>query len=192
MSGSHPWSLWVLVWQLPGARAIRSIDRIEIVSGLLATLCLAAVAGELSPAVRTAGARAGMWRMAGLAALALVAIEQINTSVPSELNRPAQLALLRSVPPAPASCRSFFVVDSANNRAPSYLYQLDAMLISQKLLLPTINGYSGHFASAADTLSPASSYYLPAVRAWARNRQIESGLCQLDLGTMVWTVHPSV
>jgi hypothetical protein len=130
--------------------------------------------------------------MAGLAALALVAIEQINTSVPSELNRPAQLALLRSVPAAPASCRSFFVVDSANNRAPSYLYQIDAMLISQKLSLPTINGYSGHFASIADTLSPASTRYLPAVLAWARYRQIESGLCQLDLGTMVWTAHPHI
>ena len=191
VSGSQPWSLWIVVWHIPGATAIRGIDRIEIVSGLLAALCLAAVAGELSsPALRHARPRFGVWAMAGLVLLAVLAVEQFNTGVVSRLNRPAQLALLRSVPSPPASCRTFFVVDSVQKSYPFYQYQIDAMLISQKLLLPTINGYSGHFAGLVDLESPASPDYLRAALDWAQAHQLESGLCQLDLGTMVWTVHP--
>jgi hypothetical protein len=179
-------SLWAVVWHLPGANGLRAIDRIELVAGLAATLAIAASA-------RDVGVLRGRWtggpalRLAGLGLLALAVVEQVNLAPISSIDRPAQVDFVNSVRPAPSTCRTFFVVDTARS-LPYYDYHLDAMLVSQRLALPTINGYTGHFPPGWSLLDPAKPGYRAGVAEWANRHGLVSGMCSLDLATMRWQV----
>jgi hypothetical protein len=177
-------SLWAIVWHVPGADAMRAIDRIQLITGLAATLALAASARDV--AVLTSKWRRGKaFQAAGLALLAVAAAEQVNTARISNLSRPAQVHLLDSIKAAPSGCRTFFVVTTGKQLA-YYEYQIDAMLVSQRLSLPTINGYSGYFPPDWGLLRPELPTYAAAVSAWAKQHGLTSGMCSLDLTTMRW------
>jgi hypothetical protein len=140
--------------------------------------------------------------------LLLAVAEQINTTrFPSELpgdsgvglDRAAQLAFLRSATPPPSGCRSFFVLDTVHRKplsagkrhAVTSADQLDAMLISQKYRIPTLNGFSSYFPSGWGLRYPNAPGYLGAVRSWAAEHRVQDGLCRLDLGTMRWQMEPA-
>jgi hypothetical protein len=180
---------WALIWHLPGASAMRAIDRIQVVTSMLAILAIAAAASELSRLTSTWN-RWRIWQVAGLILLAVAIGEQVNTSRTSYVNRVTQVAFLSSLSQPPAGCRRFFVVDSAR-RLTYYEYQVDAMLVSQHLSVPTINGYSGHFPSGWGLLNPSQPTYPAAVSEWASANQLDPGLCRLDLGSMRWSMLPT-
>lgn len=174
---------WALIFHLPGASAMRSIDRIDMVAGLVATLSLAAASVELWSS--RADRRSRLVRAALALVVALVLIEQLNTTRTSVVDRRVQHALLASVRPAPAGCRSFYVSDSRGT-LPFFESQLDAMLISQKIHLPTINGYTAYNPIGWNLAEIGSPTYLDEVRTWTGSKGVAPDLCQLDLGTMRW------
>jgi hypothetical protein len=194
-------TLWAVIYHLPGARAMRAIDRAEIVTNLVALLAAAAAVTEIAAHGRTPAhpipgprwiasylntlPRLGL--LAG-ALLVLLAVEQINSTNTSQLNRRTQSSLLSSVRPAPAACRSFHVVDSTDPALPFYESQIDAMLISQKLSLPTINGYTAYNPPGWNLEEVGANDYFASVAGWVQMHPLVSGLCQLDLAQMTWSV----
>ena len=58
--------------------------------------------------------------------------------------------------------------------------------------LPTINGYTGYSPPGWTLDSPEGPTYRDAVRSWADQHGLEGGLCQLELSTMTWVVHPQL
>ena len=179
-------SLWAVIWYLPGANAMRAIDRIQLVAGLAAMLAIAAVARDL--AVLTGGWRRGRVLLGvGLGLLAVAIVEQVNTARISLVDRSAQVQFLDSVRPAPGGCRTYFVVDTATRLA-YFEYQIDAMLVSQKLSLPTINGYTGYFPPGWNLLDPSLPTYPAAVAEWTTEHGLADGMCALDLATMQWRI----
>lgn len=188
-------TMWAVLHHLPGANAMRAIDRAQLVTGFAAFLAAAAatteVVGHLSwSAARHFRARGTdrRWLLYPVAALVLLVIaEQFNTTDTSMLSAKAQTALLASVPPAPASCRSFYVVDSTDPSLPFYESQIDAMLIAQKLRLATVNGYTAYNPPGWDLDVVGAPGYLASVAAWAGSHGVTSGLCQLDLAGMHWS-----
>jgi hypothetical protein len=177
-------SAWATVWHLPGASALRAIDRLQLVTGMLAILAIAAAASEAWVLVTAANRRA-VWHVSVLALLLVAAAEQLNTSPTSHLNRVAQVNLLRSAKAPPRRCRAFFVTVPGAG-LPYVEYQLDAMLVSEKVSLPTLNGYTAHFPPGWGLANPSLPSYPRAVSDWADAHGITSGLCRLDLGTMRW------
>jgi hypothetical protein len=175
---------WAVIHHLPGASAMRAIDRIQLVTGVIATLGGAAAATEISARLRVHRHR--LLRAAALAVLGLAIVEQINTTNTSVIDRRAQVALLNSVRRPPKGCRSFYVVDTRQPNLAFFEYQLDAMLVSQRVSLPTLNGYEAYNPPGWDLASPGSPAYADAVRSWAELKGVQAGLCQLDLGTMRW------
>jgi hypothetical protein len=179
-------SPWILIWHLPGGFAIRAIDRIGIVSALLASLALVAAASELDR--RSAGHRMRpILRTAVVVLLCVAVVEQLNTAPNAHIQRPSELAILRSVHAPPAGCRTFFVVDSANVKPPWYELQTEAMVISERLSVPTINGYTGYLPNGWSLLDPSSPGYLSAVESWIGTNRLEAGMCRLDLSGMRWS-----
>ena len=190
-------TLWALIYHLPGARAMRAIDRAEIVTNFVALLAAAAGLTEIAAHVRAPAGRAHTrtravayangWGLLAVALVVLLAVEQINTTDTSVVDRHTQSTLLSSVRPAPSLCRSFYVVDSADPALPFYESQLDAMLISQKLSLPTINGYTAYNPPGWNLEEIGAPDYLASVLGWAQNHGRLPGLCQLDLAQMTWS-----
>ena len=186
-------SLWELVWRLPGATAIRAIDRLQVVTGLVVTLALVAAATELSGRLASRRRRRSVapgLRILGVALLALVVVEQANTTQRSVINRPAQLSLLHAATAPPSECRSFFVVAGRSARSPYFVYQVDAMLISEERSIPTLNGYTAHNPAGWHLEYPDRAGYAAAVGRWAVHHGIARGLCQFDLTTATWRRYP--
>lgn len=178
-------SPWIVMWQIPGAGAIRAIDRVEIVTMLLAVLVIAAAAAEF--VARPPRMRGSRVLTGGLVlVLGLAVVEQFNTSNSSHLSRTQQLALMRNVTAPPRSCREFYVVDSTAV-LPYYDYQIDAMFVSEQVSMPTINGYSGRFPAHWGLLRGFVSTYSVAAQTWGIEHGFQRTLCRLDLGTHVWS-----
>jgi hypothetical protein len=175
---------WAVIHHLPGAGAMRAIDRVGMVAGLAVVLALSAAVAEVwaQPALRHREVRRGLAALV----IALVVVEQINTTRTSTVNRPAQKAFLAAVSPAPSGCGSFYVIDSTNPALPFFESQLDAMLASQKLGLPTVNGYTAYNPIGWNLADIGAPDYPESVRQWASKHRLPPTVCQLDLATMRW------
>ena len=178
---------WWFVWSaVPGARAARVVARYQLVLVMpvvgLALLALSAWARRL-PA-------------AGVAALAAVLLlEQANGYAPLFLDRPLELARLRSVPAPPAECRAFWVsaarAESRFGEAVEdpYNHNTEAMLVASVLRLPTVNGISTFNPPGWPAGWPGQPGYEVEVGAWAAAHGL-TGLCALDLQRMAWRSPP--
>ena len=179
---------WAVVFHLPGAAALRAIDRVGVVGGLLAALTLAAVATEVSARVKMG--RHVTVRVLGAGLLIMCVVEQYNTVNVASVNDPTESRFLASIHGPLPDCRSFYVVDSKYPGRQYFYYQIDAMLISQKVGLPTLNGYSAYPPRGWDFSDPSTPDYLEQVRSWASTHGVEPGLCQLDMSTGQWQLTP--
>jgi hypothetical protein len=164
---------------VPGGDAIRVYGRIEVVNAFPACLAVGCW---------LAGWRGAGWRVpAGVVAVgvsALIAVEQLNlTSNFRRLDRSDQLAMLDSIATPPAGCTSFHVVPGPG-RNPDHA-SIDAVLIAQRVGVPTVNGYSGWMPDGW-SLVPGTDDYDVAVDAWVERHGLGDGHCELDLSTGVW------
>lgn len=198
-------SLWAVVWLVvPGARAIRAIDRIGVIAGLLAPLVVAFVIADVlrradqrrgdirQRATGRPGVRRGL--VVGSAAIVLlVALEQFNIGKNAGIDRSAELGAVAAVPlPSPA-CRAFYLTIAEDHPPLAFVSSIDAMLISQAITsrggraVPTINGFSGQFPPGYGSVAdPGSSTYDADVRAWIASHGLSAGMCSYDPVARRW------
>jgi hypothetical protein len=91
-----------------------------------------------------------------------------------------------------ASCRSFFMkAASAEYTSRSdhmwTLHGIDAVFISLKHSIPTLNGYSAWFPEGWDLFNPQEVEYEDRVRAWIARHQLR-GVCVLDVDARTMTL----
>ena len=177
------WSLFWLQWNLvPGANAIRSGGRAQIVTNGIAVAVVAMVLGR---ALQTR-----IWRPAAYAIWTLVILcvaEQANVEPNHNLSREHQMALLTAAPAAPGNCQSFYISPHTSNRGNTAV-QTDAMLIAQRAGIPTLNGYSG-WAPPQWLLSTSTQpHYRAMAWKWAKERGITEGLCEYEFDQKQWVV----
>jgi hypothetical protein len=187
------YSLWWLVWKfVPGASAIRVPYRLQIMNGLIVTLTVILILDYWRRVRQIERRIKGTAEMSGIAlttVVAVLALEQINGATTALISRAHELAFLGKVPAA-GQCEVFFIADSKPAGRPSYAYQIDAMLISQHVGIPTINGYSGWEPSGWAVRDPVQgSGYLDFANIWLRQNEVTDGVCAFDEATMAWTVH---
>ena len=193
-------SLWVVVWLVvPGAHAIRAIDRMGVIAGLLAPIVVAFAIADLlrRGTVRQRGAvtpRARRTLLLGAAATVLVlTLEQFNIGRNASIERSAELAAVASVPMPPAACRAFYLTISRAHPPLAYVSSIDAMLITQSLQsrgadIATINGFSGQFpAGYGSVADPASADYDTDVRAWIASHSLAGDICSYDPAARRWS-----
>lgn len=182
--------LWYPVWAyIPGASVIRATARMEIIASQVLAVVLVFC---LSRSLDLLGLRVRDTVRLSVAALVVVALpitEQLNVGRSSQIDRPAQEARLAAAPPPPSTCRSFFVTDSGPQRA-FFVLEIDAMLLAQKVGVPTVNGYSGQLPDGWSLNGVQSPGYLDTVRSWATKTGIADGLCAYDLTTHIWDADP--
>ena len=112
--------------------------------------------------------------------------EQLNLAPVSLVDRSNELQELSSARSAPSDCQAFFVIDTGTPRKPLYESSTDAMLVSQYLKIPTINGYSGQYPPGYGPADPSSDDYLQEIEVWALEHDLAEGLCSYDPAHGVW------
>jgi hypothetical protein len=174
-------SLFWLVWHLvPGASALRSGTRAQIMTNGFVVVVVAIVLARLlqRPALRRL-------RLAVWAVVLLCVAEQVNVVSNHNLSRAEEVAALRGVAAPAAACKSFYVAPHDLERGPA-IQQIDAILIAQRAAVPTLNGYSGWAPpkwTMYDTSTP--SYYSNAWQ-WAATNGVTDGLCKYDVVQRQW------
>ncbi|MGP9812132.1 hypothetical protein ACTZWT_11525 [Rhodopseudomonas sp. NSM] len=174
---------WIPYQIVPGAVAIRAAGRIQLlvhlwmVTGLAVLLHYWITTAPLGR-LRTRQAIAAL-------VLAVCLIEQINLQ-PGELSRRDELARLAAVPAPPADCEVFVV----NSGPPSdiSLKEVDAMWISMRIGLPTINGNSG-WSPPGWRLDDKQMDYDDALRRWIKLAGVTQRICQYQRDAGFWSAY---
>jgi len=174
---------WYLVYHLfPGAKALRVVSRYQIFLVapivVLVVCYLAAVAQRMPKPL-----------MLTLCVLLLLGEIDSGASGTVTLERKAENErTLASAPPP--ECRSFFTSpardqDSSTLVNAVYPNNVDAMMIAERVNLPTINGFASFNPSDWDFAYPNNPDYLARIEHYAALHQL-TGLCRLDLATLHW------
>ncbi|PWT84838.1 MAG: hypothetical protein C5B58_04080 [Acidobacteria bacterium] len=174
---------WLPYHIVPGAAAIRAGGRIQllvnlwVVAGLAVALQYWIERGPTSQKLRRL--------LISSVVLIFCLIEQINLLPVTELSRSREFAWLSTVPQPPALCRAF-LVDVPSRRA-SYLDENDAMWISLRTRLPTLNGNSG-WVPHGWRLEDHTIDYLDAARAWIAATGLAQTVCLYNRSSRTWTM----
>lgn len=177
------YSLWFFPFYLiPGARALRVVAAYEI----FLVLPIVVIAMWYLTRVNI--------RRAALFVLAIVLVlEELNAPALG-LDRQAELARIALPTAPPKECRSFYTSawkDQASLPGPAdiYAHNVSAMLIAQKIQLPTVNGVASFQPKDWDFAKPQQPDYDARVASYASKHAL-TGLCKLDLNDKTWSVVP--
>ena len=176
---------WDLVRWLPGARAIRAVGRTGLVANAVLLLACCAACAPNRWSWLTMPRRRPLIACA-VAICTLLVMEQIHTSAPVHLSRPSELAALAAVPKAPPSCR-YFALESFGQTKRLVDVQTEAMMLSLRLGLPTVNGYSGSFPKGWNLFVTTSPSYRHAIATWAAARHLKGQGCIYNATTTQWS-----
>jgi hypothetical protein len=185
----HGYSFFLLVRDyIPGGVAIRVGFRSQVLASLFVALAFA-VAAEAY--LRGAGWLPGWNRLgrptqalAVLLVAILVILEQIDLMSVARFDRVREDDILASAPPPLAECRVFAIYDDGSRKMEAT--QIDAMRVSQRFGLPTLNGYSGGEPPGWDLDKVQEPSYFDKVRRWARDKKVAGPLCLYDAMTKGW------
>jgi len=175
-------SLWRLIWEVPGASGIRAIGRVALFSNVLAILSMTLSANELTKNVKPQGT--SVKRYVTFAIFVLILFEQVNFSRSFLINIENEILFENSFSDPPQSCEAFAVVGTSDR--PGYLYQIDAMRLSTVFGIPTMNGYSGLQPEGWDLYQPQSPEYQANLFKWRQLMNYDKKVCMLNLDSGEW------
>jgi hypothetical protein len=181
-------SLFLLVQKvIPGAIAIRTGFRSQVISAMFVTLAFAVAAETyLRSSERAPTATIfGRWRSLGVLGLGVVlALEQVDIKSFTLLDRVRETAMVADAPPPPANCRVMAVYNDGSRWLPAI--HIDAMRLSQRLGIPTVNGYSGGGPPGWNIGNVWEPDYIEKVRTWMRKQHEAGPLCLYDATVKSW------
>jgi hypothetical protein len=174
---------------VPGAVAIRFGFRSQVLSAGFMSLAFAAAAEAY---IRLGNDRSVGWRwlkvpardIAVLVVAAILALEQVDLHSLARLNRIREETMLADTPPPPVECRVFAIYNDSSRMLQAI--HTDAMRISQRFEIPTVNGYSGGNPPGWDFGNVWESTYLDKVRRWVRDKKVAGPLCLYDATVKRW------
>jgi hypothetical protein len=177
-------SLWYPIYTaIPGASALRALGRILMMVDIMVILVAICGLDELLGSLRARTGAAAPYLTSGAAILgALLVAEQAN-GMSFRLDKAGQIALVHRYEYPAVQCNAFFVNNVESDDLPFGYYQLDAMMVSMQLGIPTINGYSGFEPHEVFTLVPRGVEYKSKILDWLRSHGTTQGICELDFQT---------
>jgi hypothetical protein len=172
-------SLWLMVFRsLPGFSVIRDPTRIIYVYELAAVLAAAWLMTRLP--------RAAPFRSLVVIGLVALIATSHNRDIFEGYRPRADFRRWVEAPIAvDPSCRSFFIKGASAEYMSRQthmwtLYGIDAMFVSLRVSLPTLNGYSALAPAGWDLLNPHEADYPDRVRRWIDRHQL-TGVCAFDI-----------
>ena len=173
---------------VPGGSAIRAGYRAMLVANFFVVISVAIAITSISSVLLRQSAEVQKVRLARasiVALMVLAVVEQLNLTQGSLVSRTFERSHLANISTAPPECRCFYIAGEPTQ--PATEVQLDAMLIAQRIGIPTINGYSGVFPAKWELYDTAAANYEHNAWVWAVSHGIDVGLCRLDLAHGTFT-----
>lgn len=179
-------SLWYFIYNIvPGASGIRSVGRYLIVSQMIVVIFVIYNLNQVfNRIVHKKNSDYLKYIIATFVIIVSVGIllEQANKGY-FDLDKNKQMAFLDKFH-LKDNCRSFFIQHIINRKPEiSNSYQTDALMISMKTDIPTINGYSGltprHWYLGTPSL-PSYNFY---VFKWAERNKLSDNLYSVNIET---------
>ncbi len=183
------WTMWKVIWKVvPGGKAIRAVDRVQFVVALFWVIVWAGTMNEIWSRLSATKRKAGSLGI-GLVILlsGLVMVEQVSLKSLNGFDHSVRSRYFASIPAPPEQCRSFYAIDPSGRYKGDQI-PLQAMLLSVRIGLPTVNGLSGMTPPGWVLWSPNDPTYPDAARKWADTNGIGEGFCELDLSTKKWSI----
>jgi len=172
--GTRPW--WLVFHLVPGASGIRTPFRIQLAGLFFMCLAYSHIAARLwADALRKSVRRAVG---TGLL-LTLCVVEQFGP--PPLMRRSADVDAWLSIatkPPFP--CEAFYLVPEVDPSERWSEHQADAMILSQKIGLPTLNGNSSWLPDGWKLMHTESPDYAANVVDWVRTQHVAGPVCGVD------------
>ena len=178
---------WIVYTVVPGAKAVRVIVRFEL---LLLTFGAVALAIALDILARY---RAPWSSLAAVVLGAAVLAEQYS-GFPAARFRAADVKALADIPQPPRACRTFYTVnpyradDESAVNMKYYIHSTEAMLIAERMRLPTLLGMHTFIPPGWDLTDPLAPDYEWRVYRYAEKHHLTDGLCAFDLDDLTWRV----
>jgi hypothetical protein len=181
----HDSSLWWLIYHsVPGASGVRVISRLWIFLAFPFAITITMLAHHFK-------AKPIMLVLI----MSLMLAGQVNLSPPIDIDVKSLTQLIKEVPIQPSTCKSFFVREpqgyASGDKEIDSLYRqnVTAMLISDHLNLPTINGIASFLPPDWNFSEEPKSSYNYRVHEYVKSHHV-SGVCQYSIKNHIWTINP--
>jgi hypothetical protein len=175
-------SMWRLIWEIPGASGIRAIGRIALFSSSLAMVSVALSVNELISRQRH-NSLSFKTIAISLTVMAIL-IEQVNVKRSYLIDVANESRFENSFSPPSFECEAFAVIGTNDNAW--YLYQLDAMRLAMVFDLPTVNGYSGMQPEGWNLFQPQSPDYEQYLSDWKTLMGYQDQICVINVDNGEW------
>jgi hypothetical protein len=188
-------SLWHMVWhRVPGASAIRATARFQYLLSLaVVVVVVAALSAAWDAASRRIVPGRPLRRVMALGSIAVLSacllLEQVSLVKTHGISRREEQARLGVIPAPPFACESFCLLETPSPRLNGIAMQIDAMLVSQRVAVPTIHGYSGFNPPGWNLANPAAPDFLDWVERWVSAHHLRQP-CALHLSRRTWIADP--
>ncbi|CAH1687890.1 conserved membrane hypothetical protein [Hyphomicrobiales bacterium] len=181
-------TLWWLVYYIvPGAKAVRVIVRFEL---LLLTFGAVALAIALDAFARYRAP----WSSLAAVLIGLAVLVEQYSGFPIARVKAADVKALGDIRKPPSECRTFYTInpdrvdgESAVNTK-YYIHSTEAMLLVERLNLPTLLGMHTFIPPGWGLTDPLSPDYPWRVYEYAKAHDLTKGLCAFDLQDLTWHV----
>ncbi|HXT63317.1 MAG TPA: DUF4214 domain-containing protein [Pyrinomonadaceae bacterium] len=191
----HNHSPWFFVYNyFPGGKAIRAVARyvifltlpMAIVFAFLLERGLRWAAKQKSERTRTA-VTAAIVLIGCIGVFEQFGVPKVNGT---GFSKKAEEAYLNSMAAKlPGDCNAFYIAPGKGNRNPAE-YQYDAMLISIRSGVPTLNASSSQFPPGWDLYTVGDPNYEVKVKEWIQSQAIKGKVCRLEVGPQVEAFDP--
>jgi putative flippase GtrA len=184
----HGWSLWWFIYHwVPGATGIRVIARLWVFLAFPFAIAITLLVHQLNSSQPN--------RLFSLFFVTVLLIGQINISPYVCLDVLSVLHIIEGMPVVPKACKVFFVMEhsgySSGDKNIDSLYRQNvaAMLISDHVNLPTINGYASFLPPDWDFSEVPHDNYLTRVHKYVQTHHIEN-ICEYSIKNHTWETDP--
>ena len=174
---------WTLIAQLPGATAIRALGRLQLVAALVLIVGITIL---LSRWVRIASTERRWVTPLAAAVLVFVCFEQVNLA-PPQTNGPDRRMMLNSISAPPFECATFVVLQPTKPDDLSPTTQIDAMIVSRNIGIPSMHGYTGIEPPGWNLKNSWESDYRARIRDRISQFDAAAVTCGIDLSTGAWS-----
>jgi hypothetical protein len=118
----------------------------------------------------------------------LLIFEEVQVNSPFiAINKSEQLSFLSRFTVPTFNCEAFYIDNAPSSDQPGLYYQVDAMMVSMKLNIPTVNGYSGILPADVFSMFPSGEEYQNKILEWLSENDLDKDVCELDYQTGLFT-----